>query len=675
MRDQQKELSKLIQSSRGKGGRAVVFGVLFVIFAVLSIHLYLSFYGAAKKDRTPPSTLSSPALRSFLSRDHELSDWLERRGTRLEFTIYHALSSVLTPHAVSFAATDSKEVSFGVRVYLTLLTGVLQVVFVFLACWRIWCVAVLGTIAWRSMKFGAYKGDDMLGTCGNGRLFYSGARGSLDKVAKNGAPDIQVQGLVCLPVAADEQVAASPLVALLTHYGALNETTRMLVSHIIANPKIPSYVGRPGEEHLLAKRFEGVSLPENAGLLLENALFLHRRYLDGHCHDADFDDGVTLNAESDAPITKQENASLMLRSLHRVLTPKMRGDLAKLEPWEVATVVLSYEAGKVLGWAFEGGRWIRKSNFLELCARAALHGVAAYSREYSFESRMNVRRALIYGSRFSLLGPVRFPVDLSDEAFAARQWVELLMALPHELQSAADEVELCGVMREIHAKWSVRFFEMVLASSPEVTEGCFVGPSQGLYMPLHSLLSTLRQCVDHGTIRRLEELVSFVSQKQRLQAMSLDLSSEGSEPAQLPAYQRVLPPIPFAEMKRLSELHNVSIDDLRDWSALRVMLNSYSWLARRVGSRTVPESSVVMVAFKGNHDARFEANANGVVALTAMVPLRGSRLEMRFGKLWPSRYPEVLKVVLGQSQEDFDKLRKNVKDDTDDPQPAVTAIA
>ncbi len=63
----------------------------------------------------------------------------------------------------------------------------------------------------RSLDRGTYEGRDLLGQMGNGRLFYSGARAGLFKMADNGAPDVQVRGLACPPEASQEAVLSSSL--------------------------------------------------------------------------------------------------------------------------------------------------------------------------------------------------------------------------------------------------------------------------------------------------------------------------------------------------------------------------------------------------------------------------------------------------------------------------------
>jgi hypothetical protein len=150
-------------------------------------------------------------------------------------------------------------------------------------------------------------------------------------------------------------------------------------------------------------------------------------------------------------------------------------------------------------------------------------------------------------------------------------------------------------------------------------------------MPVSNLLTQMREILPREWIERIGELVGLVSQKQRLVMMSAELNAEGAEGKSVPAYQRILPPLTFAERKTLMEQFGLSEDDVRDWCALRVVFNAHGWLARRVGNRSVPESSVIFCVIKIEHD-HFPVNEKGRAGLEAVVPLRGTRLEARLGR-------------------------------------------
>src|SRR5690606_36740370 len=126
----------------------------------------------------------------------------------------------------------------------------------------------------------------------------------------------------------------------------------------------------------------------------------------------------------------------------------MRKSIGSLPPDLVAVLLLSFEAGKVMVHSFEGGRWLKKSNYPQLAARSVLHSVESLASEYDYTQRTLIRQAIIYSSRSGDFGPVKLPVNLNIESRALRQWGEILLSTPYELGSTADEVELYGLIFE-----------------------------------------------------------------------------------------------------------------------------------------------------------------------------------------------------------------------------------
>ena len=112
-------------------------------------------------------------------------------------------------------------------------------------------------------------------------------------------------------------------------------------------------------------------------------------------------------------------------------------------------------------------------------------------------------------------------------------------------------------------------------------------------------------------------------------------------------------PLTFPEMKRLSDLHGVSLELLKAWSPLRAVLSNFAWLARRVGNSSVPDSALVFVVLKAMEGA---AQSGDVVGKCAMVPLRGSRLRERFGPSWQSHFVLVDAVAMAENREEFEHL-------------------
>jgi hypothetical protein len=169
--------------------------------------------------------------------------------------------------------------------------------------------------------------------------------------------------------------------------------------------------------------------------------------------------------------------------------------------------------------------------------------------------------------------------------------------------------------------------------------------------------------VPSNSIKRLEELLTAVSTKQRLRAAEL-AKRDGEVPDQL-SFDRIFPPLTDSEVETLTKLHGYSERDIRDWSAMRIVLTSYAWLARRVGDYTVPESSLIFAAFKAREPLP-GANDLGLLGKSGLVPFRGARLESRRGASWHSRFLFADKATMSETQEDFEKLMQGLEEKLED---------
>lgn len=652
------------------------FGMVVLGAAAVLIALFISFWARPEGTRAirTQQALQNDWVAGYLDREQSLSDFLWYFGIPPERWLFSRLSDAVLSSGSGWsdasAALANPPVSH--RVMLSLHRGILNLIFFFLISWRAWVAYVLWVWVRRSLDKGAYEASNLLGQMGNGRLFYSGARAGLFKMADNGAPDVQVRGLACPPEAPSEAVLASSLYQVLDRYGAISETNKTLISYILADPRIPAFASGMSEDRVIERVFEGGSLIDITEVALERALYLHGHYLDETYDDDSFYD-ESGNDNDAGGITVERYAHRLLLGYHRVLTDSYRDALRTFSPAQVATIILALEAGKVLAYSFEGGRWVRVSCFPELCARAVLHSVAAFGEESSFYQREYIRQAIIYGSRFSLMGPIRFPLTMSAPARAARQWVEILLADPHELASSIDEVELVGIVAEVHTEWSARLVEALQRRESTIIQGTCMGPSDVVFMPVRNLLAQMREILPRQWIERIGDLVALVSQKQRLLMMSAELNAEGAESKTVPAYQRILPPLSFAERKTIGEDFGLDEQEVKDWCALRVVLNSHGWLARRVGNRAVPDSSVIFCILKIDHD-HFPVNEKGRAGLEAVVPLRGSRLEARLGKSWSSLFPEASMAKLAETRQEYQLFlegKKKTKAPSTDESEAV----
>lgn len=669
---EQKEFERLRRRSWG-GVLRLAFVAVIVLTAItviiFSIHSGRGSITALRAARANPHRIESAWLADFVDRQTAYRDWLNERGLRFEHELFDEASEIIYYSASDVLQAQSESrVSFLSKAYLTLLFGIMRICFVAIACARLWLV-VIAVALYRGLRsLRVHSAPDFLGLLGNGRLYYSGIRAEVKGLAANKAPDLHVRGLACPKVAPRPLVERSSLFRVLRRHNAVNETNLTLSGILLQYERWPAYLPEYGEDALLEQAFSGGKLGEAAPLLLDAALELHHSYRRGEKLDdaSGNQNRGSLASDGQGKMSLPQYIERLTLVLHRVLTPQQRRRLAEMTPQELATIVLAHEAGKVLSYAEEAGRWVKKSTFNQLSARAVLHSLPSFATDYATANRAIIRRSLVYGSRRSVYAPVRFPVDLCPQTYAARQWVEVLLAAPHELAAVADEVELFGMVVEGNKAFAQVFADSVIKLNQQVVESVLCDAGQLFFMPLPTIMKLVRGVLSEGTIRRCEELVALVSQKQRLQTMSADLAGEGAaRPAAL--YERIFAPLSFPEMKRLSDEHGVPFNDVRDWSALRIIFNTSGWLGRRIGDHTVPDASVVFTVFESETPSR-EANEHGRIGRKGMVAFRGSRLEERWGSSWASRFTQMGVARMAETTEQFERLMRG-----EEEQPAQEA--
>lgn len=574
--------------------------------------------------------------------------WLKAHGIQSEISLVASISDKIISHGA--ALVDGHETNKLAIAYLGFLRGVLRVIFACVASLRLWVMlfAAVAFISFRNWR--PYIGEGVLGVTGNGKLFFSGVHVDLSNLTDSGEPALLIPGLACPKSKNANEVAQSELGKLLRNYQALNKTTAHLAGVILTYPEVPFFAATAGDQERLAT-FNDPLLTLGAMMCVEEALFVHRTIKEGgKIEDA------TIN-----PVTERESYRIAVRQgLFRVLTDEMRVAIAQLHATDVAALVLSYQAGKVLGYLREGNRWSRRTSYIHLNGRAVLHSIASYSKEFSFQARAVIRKALVYGMRFSVFGPIRLPLDMPPAARALRQWTELFMAYPHELVLTTDELEFYARASEVWKRWEKRFVEAIGAHAPEIINSARVTDSGALFISIRGLLALLRSVVSRDEIQRIERLVLAIGQMQRIHEMSKDLvsdavSDEGVR-GPLPQFQRVFAQLSPVEVKALSSSSDVSVEELKEWLIVRNIFHTFGWLARQVGSSSVPDHSCVAVVFKGIDGA----SSRSILGAKGMIPLRGSYLEERLGKFWRSRFASAQSATIADTEENYQKLLQGI---------------
>jgi len=654
-------------------GCAIFLGLIFgIVFTLYAIHQYRGEVGTCHNSQQGLLALDTDWAVDMVNAEQKYSGWLQRHGTSTEASIFEDMCVILSDSALSVAASSMRSdgsLPFFSSLSISLHGGSLRLLFLLIASFRLWMVVIMGAVVYGINCFKPYLADDMLGQTGNGRLFYSGIQADLKDLAPSGAPDTLVRGLVCLDAASVIEVKRSAMWRVLNEYGATISCTEALVAVILKYGSTEAFVSPAGEETLLSNSYAGAPLSEHTAHVLNAALSLHALYVAGDIRSVDREPPEDF---SDHPLSAEEYGHKIRQLFNRVLTPEMRRAIAQSSATEVATAVLAIESGKILGYSLEAGRWVRRSNFNHLNARAVLHSITEFPLDFNLEIRSRIRRAIIFASRSSAFAPVRMPIDLTDHEWALRQWMEILLTYPYEIDSMADEIEMVGLVRVAQQRWSSEFLDAAFALSPEMSRVSFATPSNLLLVPLSKVISLLRKTLTEAEIRRLEALVSDVSTRHRFRALEAQSLDQPSPETALT--ERIFPLISDAEIRTLSTLHQLPPDEVRDWSVFRIVLYSSGWLARRVGDYTVPESSVIFAVFKSDGTLT-GANDLGFLGQKGMVPFRGAKLEARWGRSWGTRFVSVAGVTMAETQEDYDKLLRGIDDrDEEEPLEAVAPV-
>lgn len=650
--------------------------LIFVVALAIIFLLLRPLISSPSSNRSFQNTRSSLSSvsprwgRKLILAQAEYSRWIERRGTRQEYKAFQVLSENIFQAALSVVALTGQAEPGGFieNSYVTLLFAGLRISFLFLASWRLCLFVTVVGFLLSSLAIRVHEGEDLLGQTGNGRFFYSGIRAALENLTPSGAPKLLVTGLACPKQAEREVMLRTSLGKLLLRKGVDNETNRALAGIIVAHKEWPAYVVSIEEEELLNKTFSGANLLDVSSSILEAALDLQSSYHQALQEDRDLSDKLFADQfKGPSGQLGMDEFSIRIKELlHRVLSVERRKVLAEIKPQALATLVLAYQAGKVMAYSYEGGIWVKSSNFSQLTARSVLHSVSAFAKDYDYDERQDLRRALIYGARSGAFGPVRFASDLSPQARALRQWVELLMAAPHEFDVAADEIELFGLVSEIQLEWKQTIFSFLMALGEKDRQHLYATQTNLLILPLALLVKSFREIVDSAVLERLVALIDAVSSKQQLNRLMNDNASDRSNSG-IPANERVFVPLEDRELEDLAKLHALKSSELKDWLIFRNILNSFGWLARRVGDYSVPESSVIFVILEGvEAGAEAERNELGLVGARGMVALRATRFEEQWGKRWYTRFTQASSANMAESENHYDRLMRGITDDLDD---------
>jgi hypothetical protein len=635
----------------------VTIGLFFLGLAgTFMIRSQLGNTASPQIQRARLAQLQQPWSSEFLQEWERCQEWFVHHGTSSEASLFNGISGVVVESLLNSNSASIRETeltTFG-RTFLAIHMGIVRGLFFVLASIRLWFAVSLIALARGLRDCKPYRSSDALGQMGNGRVFYSGARAEMEAVTAEGVPDRLIRGFACPQTSSVQEAKSSELWKVLMEYGAATPTHLALTQILLRHKDTAAYVAASGEEDALGDVFVETGLLNDTVAILRQALSLHGEYAAQSTCDYPPPDSCTINNDRSIPYSDRVGTAL-----HRVLTPRMREVLGSVPLEEVATLVLAFGCGKVLAHSFEGERWVRRSSFPHLSARAVLHSLVEYPQDYDVASRSRLRRALVYASRRSPFAPIRLPIDIEDDVLALRQWAEVLLACPHELPRVAVDLEVFGVLRETNKKWQERFFDSAQEDISSWRTTSYTTRTDLLFIPVVKVVKSLRSVIEPEYLVRLQALLASVAAAQR--EVEVQASSNDAPTSSVSSSERVYE-LPSPErIEALSSVHGVPATDMRDWLMLRHVLSSFGWLASRVGDYSVPETGAVFAVFQAS-PMLAGANEHGRLGMRGMVPLRGSKVRELLGAAWSAQCTHVDRVTIADREQDFEKLLQGIEE-------------
>jgi hypothetical protein len=678
--DQDKEVSKRLLSELGYGPFGVLrpsflfsrISILFIATALfLNLWYLLSGQVPRKNTQDPPDTPKFGTVlgRELYQRHESFVAFIRAHGTLAEEALYQdfAETAVLAAHSYDSSVINNPDNvskhyhdSSFTNMYLGVLFFWVQIVFLAVASWRYWLLGALGGAIYGFYRLQLHKGDDLMGVLSNGTLFHSGLWIGLDRLTDSGEPDVVAPGLACPRLVAESEVDASPFRSLLDQYQANCPTNRRLVSYILAEKDFPAWVSRRGVEPIIERTYPNVPLYKHAYYILEKALVLQalykQRIAEGGSLTGDMELSIERIPGPNHVISTQDYADFLVYCFHQALTPRLRVALAKFSESELACIILSSQAGLLLTYEQEvGSTYSVVSCFPELNARAMMHSVPTFSRDFSFPRREKMRRALVYSARSSLFELNRLPTDMSEETLAARQLVELSLTPPHLLPEVGPDVELYALAREAHEAWKSHFVEEISGERAGVVrEGSFIGPGEVLFMPLNKFMSIVREVVPASTLERLRDLSEQASlYREGIKARKEDVP---------PHLNHLLPPSDEDFVASLVRDHDITEQDALDWLGFRYVLRSYSWLAQRIGDKANGAAQIIFLIRERQKVYKTDSEDEPIKRISefsggaGVVPLRTTQITEQLGQGWYKGMGEPKRIHVPLTRADFDKL-------------------
>lgn len=561
-------------------------------------------------------------LKLFENHSLELATWFERFGFDWQQQLLLSSAELIKQCSPALLATSF--IPLLNTIFLALVTGPF---------------AVLGFLIVVGNPFRLWEGSrgarDILGLCGSGRAFFSGARARIPRELSRSDYSAPIPSLITAPRVNPPTFWSSKLSAELESTGSLNKTTMELGRIILAGAALPAFIIAEEEQEIFNRRVKAVSIEEYTLRVLRAIANTFARFNSNEMR--------IKEVESPFKIEAAEHMALLSSALVRVLDLESVNSLKHERGQLLAiTLVLARIAGLVHSTdLYSENRYFCSSMYPELTARALLQSIPSFVKEYSSLEQSDLRRALNLTTRVSPVGATKFPIGISARCFALRQWSELIGENPLRLTFLADDLELHALLNQARLRFEKVLLGKIRSRDVNLFDAAVVTGANNLLVKVPALTQMFREVFPEATIRRTEELLTVVNLKRRIRAKQSSQEINHAELG-LDGGGNITLPLSLSEIRQIAKEHGIEPRDLKDWSILKGILGMHGWLARRVGDVPVPKTAVVFVISGEAGEREFD---EGFVAL------RDDRLRETFGESWGERFRVDPSVVIVSSRD------------------------
>lgn len=538
----------------------------------------------------------------------------------------------------------------------SLSNSILKGLFILFAFWPLWLFAVIAGLLTSKVLHNPRKSRSILGVLDRNKgPFYSGIYGPLEPNQNISGTDLGTPGLACPQMAPQKAALGHSLTSTLKEFNAFNQTNFALIRIIIAYRDFPAFVAKEPPLHEEPHHDDGHqnssnhNLVSNAGGTIENnASSLLPQILKAHLALSRF-----YRNQEKPQLAPSENAYKMLRaklaksfqkaSSHTqlfglMLTPARGRALGSLPPTVVATAYLAIEAGKCLVYRKTGNAFSAISRFPNLQARAILHSLPTYHKEYKGDGRLIIRQAIVCSRRHGDIDRAFLPISMPMPARALRDWLEVLYTAADTQNKTAELCELDAHIEEIYfdfkktlsGKMEERVSSETRSPDPSPAFKSIVGfvYASLVLVPFDKLLELTLAHVGKSRLARISKLLENTRKERANFNHSSRLPGVGGENIELEIMENAGQTLLKAIGQKDKQLKYTK------WCIVRRLLLRYNWLSTRVGDFKVPADGLVSgIVVDRSSSAKPE-----IIPFSGLVPLRQRRYKELFGENWERLY-------------------------------------